>query len=358
MAPWTGSVDMSTVVVTGVAGYLGQKLLAHLEADPAVEHVIGVDVSEPVAGSPKLEFHQLDVRDVRLPKRLVGADAVVHLAFQHDPIRDEDRMASINVEGTANLLEAVAATGVRKLVYPSSATVYGAHPDNDFPLTETSPLRANGDFAYAVHKLETERLVDGFGERHPDVVVTVFRSAIVFGANIDNFVSRMLEAPRLLRVKGHAPPMQFIHEDDVASALALAVREDLDGIYNLSADGWLAAEDVAALWGKRRIEFPEAVAFSVSERLWRAGITTAPPGELHYVMYPWVLDNAKIRATGWAPRFSNGEAVLAAMQAHAEWVTIGRARARKRTIARGTVGSLGLAGALLAVRRSRRRRRA
>lgn len=346
---------MSVVAITGVAGYLGRRLLGRLERDPDVERVVGVDVNEPIAGSPKLQLHELDVRDARLAKVLVGVDTLVHLAFQHDPIRDEALMREVNVGGTRSVLDAAAATGVRKVVYPSSATVYGAHPDNDVPLSEASPVRANADFAYAVHKRETEGLIEAFRREHPDVVVTVLRSAIVFGPTVENFVSRMMEAPRLLTVRGYEPPLQLVHEEDVASALAFAVRADLDGVYNLAADGWLSAAEVLALSGKKRVELPEAVAFSMAERLWRSGLTVAPPGELHYVMHPWVVDNAKLRSAGWTPAYTNREALLEALEAHRNWIALGRARLRKDSLAKGAAATLGAIGAMALVRRARRR---
>jgi nucleoside-diphosphate-sugar epimerase len=344
---------MSVVAVTGVAGYLGQRLLARLES-AGVRRVIGVDVHEP-PGSPIVEFHQIDVRDARIGKAIVGADVVVHLAFQHDPIRDEAKMRSINVEGTRTVLDAAAGAGVRKVVYPSSATVYGARSDNPVPLTEDAPLRANDDFSYAVHKLETERLVEEFRRAHPDVVVTVLRAAIVFGPTVENFVSRMLESPRLMSVRDFAPPLQLLHEEDMADALALAVARDLDGVYNVASDGWLSAGEVAALSGKKRVEIPEAVAFSMAERMWRGGITTAPPGELHYVMHPWVVDNARLRAAGWAPAHTNRETLLEGLEAHRNWISVGRARMRKDSLAKGAAATLGAVGAMALVRRARRR---
>ena len=81
--------NVSIVAVTGVAGYLGRRVLDLLEADDGVQRVIGIDSEEPIAGSPKLEFHLLDVRDARVGKIFVGVDCVVHLAFQHDPIREQ-----------------------------------------------------------------------------------------------------------------------------------------------------------------------------------------------------------------------------------------------------------------------------
>ena len=346
---------MTNVAVTGINGTIGQRLLERLGADADVGRVIGVDIDEPVAGSPKLEFHQADVRDARLGKILVGSDVVVHLAFQHDPIRDTEKMRAMNVDGTRSVLEAAGAVGVRKIVYPSSTTVYGAHPDNDFPLTEDSPLRANTDFAYAAQKAETEGLFVRFRAEHPDVVVTVLRAAVVLGPTVENFISRMLEAPRLLAVKGYAPPFQFVHEEDVADALALAVRSDLDGVYNVAADGWMTADEIVAVTGKKRVELPEAVAFSMAERLWRTGLTTAPPGELHYVMHPWVADNTRLRSAGWIPAHSNRQALDAALEARRSWISLGRARMRKDSLAKGAAATLGAVAAMAVLRRSRSR---
>lgn len=341
--------------MTGVAGYLGRRVLGLLEEDPAVTRVIGVDLEEPVAGSPKLEFHQMDVRDARLGKTLVGVDTVVHLAFQHDPIRDEARMRSVNVEGTTNVFDASAATGVRKIIYPSSAVVYGAHPDNDYPLKETAPLRANEDFAFAAHKLAVERMIEGFRSQHPDIVVTVFRCATVFGPNAENFLTRLMEAPRLTTVRGYEPPLQLVHEDDVASAIALAVDVDLDDVYNVAADGSLSADEVVALSGKKRVELPEGVAFSMAERLWKTGLTTAPPGELLYLMHPWVVDASKLRALGWTPKHSNREALLETIESHRNWITLGRARMRKDSLGKGAAATLGAIGAMALMRRARRK---
>ena len=351
-----GSDRSRVVAVTGVAGYLGRALVDLLADDETVDRIVGIDVAEPMSGTPKLEFHKLDVRDARLVKALPDVDTLVHLAFIVDPMRDEDRMREINVDGTRNVLEAAGATGVRKLVYTSSAGAYGAHPDNPFPLVETSLLRAEPDFAWPWHKLETERMVEAFVEDHPEVVVTVLRPAITFGPNVQNFLSRWLEAPRLMTVKGYLPPMQFVHEEDVASALGFAVKSDLAGAYNVAPDGWLTADEVLELSGKKRVELPEAVAFSLAERLWRIGLSEGPPGELKYLMHPWVVDNAKLKAAGWRPWHTNADALAETLEAHKPWVALGRARVRKDDLAKGAAATLGVVGAMALVRRSRKKR--
>jgi nucleoside-diphosphate-sugar epimerase len=346
----------SIVAVTGVSGSLGTLLVDLLADDPRVERVLGIDVDEPASGSPKLEFHKLDVNDARLAKILPGADVLVHLASVADQMRDEEHMREINVDGTRNVIEAAAATGIRKLVLVSSAGAYGAHADNDVPLLETSPLRAEPDFASSFHRLEMERLIETFVEDHPEVTVSVLRPAITLGANVQNFLSRWLEAPRLMAVKGYEPPMQFVHEEDVASAIGLAVAADVSGAYNVAPDGWLTAGEILELSGKKRVELPEAVAFSLAERMWRIGLSEGPPGELKYLMHPWVVDNAKLKAAGWRPRHTNTDALVETIEAHRSWIALGRARVRKDDLAKGAAATLGVVGAMALMRHARKKR--
>jgi nucleoside-diphosphate-sugar epimerase len=339
-----------------VSGYLGQRLFAVLNADPAIERIVGIDLEDPGLTSPKLEFLRLDVRDPDLAKALTGTDALVHLAYALDPMRDERHMRDINVGGTHSVLDAVGSASVPRLVYVSGGVVYGAHPDNDVPLTERSALRANSDFAYAAHKLECEALVAAFAAGHPATAVTVLRPAIVFGPNVENFLSRALEAPRVVIVRGYAPPLQLVHEEDVAAALALAVRRPMSGVFNVCADGWLEPAEVASITGKRPIELPEHIAFSLAERLWKAGISESPPGELHYLMHPWVMSNDRLRSVGWRPKHTNRETLEEALAAHRPWLSVGRARVRKGDLARGAAATIGAVGAVALMRRRRRRR--
>ncbi len=344
---------MARIGVTGVSGYLGRALLPLLDSDPQVEKVVGVDLRDPPF-SLKLEFHRLDVRDVLLYRLLEGLDTVVHLAFILDPIRDEELMRSVNVGGTENLLRAAERAGVRKLVILSSATVYGAHPDNPVPLTEESPLRANRDFPYAWQKLEVERVAESFAREHPEVVVTVLRPAIVFGPGVQNFISRsLLEAPRVFTVRGYNPPMQFLHEEDAARAIHLAIRKDLPGAYNVAPDGWLQAREVLELVGKGRVELPEGVAFALAERLYRIGLLESPPGELHFIMHPWVISNSRFRQAGWEPAHSNAEALLAAARSKAGQISIGRTSFRRSQVYMSAAAALVLLAVLPIVRRRR-----
>lgn len=337
-----------TVAVTGIGGLLGRRLLARLLDDPAVARVVGLDV-EPPADLPRderLDLRRADVRDPGIGEHLAGIDALVHLAFVLDPMRDEDTMRDVNVGGTRNVFEAAAAAGVRKVVYTSSVVAYGGHSDNDLPLTEESPLRANPGFNYAEHKYEVERwLWPWLEERGGDLTVTVLRPAIVAGPGVENFISRQFELLRPVAVRGYRPPWQFAHVEDVASALQHVVDHDLPGAFNIACEGWISYEELLAVTGTRPIELPEEVAFTLAERLWRLGLAEAPPGELHYIMHPMVMSVDKLVATGWSPQHTNREALRQLHEEHRPYVTLARGvRLRRRDLRVGA----GLTGGLLA----------
>lgn len=346
----TGDPDTLTVAVTGIGGLLGRRVAHRLLGNDRVERIVGLDVAAPtdLPDDPRLDLRQVDIRDARLADQFEGVDVVVHLAFILNPIRDETRMRAVNVDGTRNVFEAAASAGVRKVVYTSSYVVYGGHPDNDFPLTEDSALRANPDFNYAEHKYEIECWLWPWLEEHPELEATVFRPAIVVGRQVDNVVTRQMELPRLPVVKGYRPPWQFVHVDDVAGAIDLAVADDLVGAYNLAAEGWLSFDEALELSGKHALELPETVAFETIERLWRTGLGEAPPGELHYFMHPCVMSVDRLVDAGWRPRYSNREALAELVEEHAGYVNllVVRTTTRRAGITAGAV-VLGLLAAIV-----------
>jgi nucleoside-diphosphate-sugar epimerase len=347
---------MSTVAITGIGGLIGRRLVAELANSTEVERIVGIDARRPEGlHGDRIHLVVADVRDGDLHRHLEGVDTLVHLAFQLDPLRDEVEMRSINVDGTRNLFAAGLAAGVRKIVYVSSGVVYGAHPDNDFPLTEDSPLRANPDFPYAEHKLEIERWLADWSADRETPIVTVLRPTVVAGPGVENFISRQFEAPRATAIRGHRPPMQFVHVDDVASALALTIERDLPGAYNVAPEGWLSFDEMLAVSGARTVEVPEEVAFSLAQRLGAVGLSEVPVGQLHYVMHPWILSPDRLIQAGWRPKRSNRDALVELAEEHQGYVSVGRVRARRRDVKLAAVGFVALGGLLLlrALRRDR-----
>jgi UDP-glucose 4-epimerase len=342
--------------VTGASGYIAGKLIQLLCAEEWVDRVLGFDVVEPDFSHPKFVFDHVDVRNPALESRLKGTEAVVHLAFIMEPIKDEGQMRDVNVNGSQNVFRSAARAGVKRIVYASSATVYGAHPDNEVPLTEESPLRANLDFSYSAHKLEVEYVIREFRDEFPDVAVAVFRPAIVYGPHVDNAWSHVLEMPVVWSVKGFRPPFQFVHEDDVAAALLFAVENELDGPYNLAPNDWMSSDDILAVVGRKRLDLPEPAAFSLAERLWSMNMSEAPAGMLHYVMYPWVVSPEKLQSAGFKCVFSTSDALNATVAHTKGLVRVGKARVRTSDLRKGAVAAAGVLGVAVVARVFRARR--
>jgi len=347
-----------TVAVTGAGGYLAGRLITELCNDESIGKVLGFDVREPNVQHPRFLFDSVDVRDPALEARFNGVDVVVHLAFVMDPIHDEATMRDINVNGSQNVFRSAAKSGVKKVVYTSSAVAYGAHPDNDVPLTEDSPLRANLDFSYAAHKLEVEYVVNEISDAFPAVKFVVFRPAIVFGPNVDNAWSHALELPITFAVQGYKSPLQFVHEDDVTRALHFAVTNDLEGAYNLAPDDWIEHDELVELTGRRPLRLAEPVAFSVLDRMWALKLAEAPAGMLHYVMHPWVVSSKKLQGAGFAFTRTSRETFLETVSRTSDYVRLGKTRLKRSDLTKGALASAGAVGALVTLRTAKKRRAA
>ncbi|HYL52441.1 MAG TPA: NAD-dependent epimerase/dehydratase family protein [Acidimicrobiia bacterium] len=301
------------IAVTGVSGFLGQRLLPLLDASPRVDRVVGLDVRDPARRARKLEFHRTDVLGAELTPYLRGVSAIVHLAAVPGPSPDDTLFRRVNVDGTRRLLDAAGAVGVRKIIRPSSASVYGAWPNNPVPITEDTALRPSPHFLPAIVDAECERLLAVWAQAQHGRVGTRLRIAPVVGVGAHSLFAAVAIGRAPVRVRGAARPVQVVHVDDAAAALEIATDKDLDGAFNVAADGWLTAEEVASLLPGRRAP---ALSYELAERVlsvaWSTGLGDAPASVLPYLVHPWVVGNDRLKAAGWKPQHSNDEAILLA----------------------------------------------
>lgn len=348
---------MTTVAITGAAGRLGQHVRERVRALDSVDRVVAIDAA-PITDPGDADGRRVDVTDAAaVAAALHDADVVVHLAVRLDPHDDLTAMRRVNVDGTRHVLDGAAAGGARTVVLASSAAVYGAHPDNEVPLTEDSPLRANPDFPYVEHCREVEQGLAGWRDTHPGVTVTSLRLAMVVGAGVDDMVTHALLGPRLPSVRGHRPPFQFVHVDDAAAAFAHAVEHDLPGAYNVAAEGWLSFDEIAAILGRRALDVPEEVAFTAVERLAALGLSELPVGAVHYLMHPWVVSVDRLVATGWRPQHSNRDAAAQLAAELGDRLVVGRVATTRRQVRQTAAVGASVAGGLLALGIAARRRR-
>lgn len=336
----------TTTAVVGVSTPAGRAVLRHLSDDDprgSARRVLAVDARTPDMPPPGVEIRTMDPRDRLLPLALEGSDTVVHCAFTEDLAASPDTLYGTNVGGTRNVLQAASKAGVTHLVVLSSAMVYGAHPDNPLPLHEDDPLRANPGFAYAYQRQLVEELVMQWAADHPKAIVTILRVAPLMGFGVDNAAVRRLLGPRLVVPTGLGAPWQFVHVDDVGRAVVVAIEQQLDGIFNVAADGWLSTVEVANHIGRKVQQIGHSTLAEVLGRGTDLQLSPAPAEVLPYMLHPWVLATDRLRAHGWQARHGNREILTAFAREHVDEVAIGvltfsRSRVRRVAAAVAVVG--------------------
>jgi UDP-glucose 4-epimerase len=264
------------VAVTGPTGEIGKPLMSELERRAEVGSVLGMARSpfDPAdEGWKKVAYRRGDILDRgALAALFDGADVAVHLAFAIFGSREETRQ--VNLQGTRNVFETAIKAGVKRLVYASSVAAYGFHPENPQPLGEEVPARGSEDFYYSRQKAELEDLLDELLSGS-DVEAYVFRPCIVAGPRATMLIQQTVEAVRvgdpvpLVRrgveklplvaplLPDPGTPMQLVHHDDVARAMAAAICGDGPaGVYNLAGDGEIRVRDIARALGWRWLPVP------------------------------------------------------------------------------------------------------
>jgi UDP-glucose 4-epimerase len=309
-------------VITGGSGYIGGRLTELLAREDGTERVVNLDVRGPDVPWPKTVFVQGDVRDRAAMRELLERerpDALVHLAFLLDPIHDEALMYDIDVNGTQAVLEAASDAGTGQVLVTSSASAYGAFPDNPVPIAEDHPVRGQPDFSYARDKAEADRVCQLWAADHPDRVMTIVRPTIVFGPNVDNYISRGWENSAFIPVMdGVETEFQLVHEDDVVTAISGLLDAREGGAFNLAADGTMTWRESGELIGVRVREMSFRTVYRIYSWAWRlhAPRVEAPPGNLHFLHHPWQVSNEKLKAAiGWEPTYDTRRTFEQTMQA-------------------------------------------
>jgi nucleoside-diphosphate-sugar epimerase/phosphohistidine swiveling domain-containing protein len=228
------------IAVTGASGVLGRGLAARLLSQGY--DVAGIARHRPESWSSAADFVEADIRDAAAVKRaLAGADIVAHCAWVKSPGHDDQLSQQVNIGGTVNVLEAMAETGAGRIVFASSAHVYGGGAAAKTEHDATAPLCADGRQQAQVE----EMLADS------DRDWVAIRSALVLGRGVDNWVRRLLALPVL--PDGSADhPIQVVHLDDALQLFVRAIVDDeIDsGPVNLAAPGELTFRQVAAALGR------------------------------------------------------------------------------------------------------------
>lgn len=267
---------------------------------------------------------------------LTEVESVIHLAFSEDS----------DQRNLIGLLELASEAEISRLVVVSSAMVYGAWPNNSVPLSEDAAVRPNPESTFAVHQADAERTALEWADLNPDRQVTILRPTAVASPNASGLIGEALLAAAPIRTRRDEPPQQFVHLDDLATAVATVVQLEDSGVFNVAPDGWLTAREVKDLVGARpTIRLPIPLPGRLDRYVARRVGHQAPTGLLPYTRYPWVVANDRLRSTGWVPRYGNDQVFVAA-DAGMPWDSMNAKQRQNVSLGLGATAVIGLLYAL------------
>ena len=318
------------VIVTGVAGQIGVRLLPFL----SLYDVTGIDSVPPATDLP-LRFESLDLAKEESCMQLTSMIqelkpiGVVHLAFDPNSpghnVTDADSTWHSSVAGTARVMEAITEANrdvhvVEKFIYQSNVLVYG--PDISEPANEDSPLAA-ADFPFALQQMEADQVVKQRAPALRGCSVFMLRPQLVVGTGLHNYLLDALRgAPQgdgkraqRLRDKGERisyvlpygndylqKRKQFLHVDDMVRLGAyLLARTEPESqrltLLNASSRGdALTVEQCVKAAQATLKRAPGKLGLEkVLQYRWNAGISSVAPEFLPYIIGDSLLNTDRLQ---------------------------------------------------------------
>lgn len=217
------------VTVTGGAGFLGSHLVAHLAARGARLRVVDnlAAANANAARNVLAEFIPADICDPsQITAALADSEVVFHLAALADPRVCQGHAGwafDVNVAGTRQVLDA--AQGARRIVFLSSAAVYG--DPVRLPIDEGHPL--NGQDVYALAKLAAEQVCRMY--LRTGLPVTIIRNFNTFGPRqssnflIPQMITQALREGRI-EIWNREPIRDYLYVENLVEALRMVVEAD------------------------------------------------------------------------------------------------------------------------------------
>jgi UDP-glucose 4-epimerase len=303
--------------ITGGAGFIGSSLADRL-VDRGVEVVIVDDfrtgrrefVAEALK-SPAVRLVEGDVLDMAvLEDAIAGCDWVFHLQANADvrrglehPRRDLEQ----NTIATANVLEAMRARGVRRIVFSSSGSVYGEPAV--YPTPEDAPFPVQSSL-YGASKLAGEGLIAAYAAGYGFTGV-ICRFVSILGerythGHVFDFYRALKRDPTRLQVLGDGrQEKSYLHIDDCLGAILTAVerhREEPGAhIYNLGTEETMTVEESVGVIAEH---------LALRPRIEHTGGRRGWIGDSPLI----ALDIARVRSLGWRPRLTIRQALVCTLE--------------------------------------------
>jgi nucleoside-diphosphate-sugar epimerase len=238
------------VLVTGTLGYIGVEMVPVLRK--AGHEVVGLDTGfydecDFSAPPDKVETLRVDLREVT-PAHLKGFDAVIHLAaLSNDPLGDLNRNITydINLHASVRLARAAKEAGVKRFLFSSSCSLYGAGSDGY--LDENAAF--NPVTAYGESKVRVEQEVSSMADASYTPVY--LRNATAYGVSrrlradivVNNLVGHAITTGKVLLQSDGTPWRPLVHIGDIIHAFECCLTAPQEAIHNQAFNVGRTAEN-------------------------------------------------------------------------------------------------------------------
>lgn len=285
------------VLIPGISGMIGQGV-ALLLRDEGHE-VYGID-RRPWPDAPKgIEIFEVDLRKRAAEDvfRKIRPQVVVHMATVTHLLEKSDERYRINLGGTRAVVEHAKKYGVEHVIFVGRHTYYGAAPDSPLYHTEDEPPMGLASFPELADLVASDLYAGSALWRHREFATSVLRLCYTLGPAGHGTLGTFVRGPRVPTILGHDPLFQFMHELDVARAIALTVEKRPVGVFNVAGPQPVPLSIIIEETGRSAVALPE---FVFSAALGRFGLPRLPAGALQHIKYPITIDASAFRkATGF-----------------------------------------------------------
>lgn len=308
---------MRSVLVTGAATPIGERLVRNLIADTRVDHVLAVgmepeETALPLSRTNRLTYRKVDLRRSRRvhellfgPARDLGVEVVVHLAEDSRVYREGRRVRAQNVEALRSMLElADRHPTIRRLVVKSHAVVYKVSLDLPVLVTEDHPLNITKSVPQYIRDRVEADLTACARMGLADCEIVVLRCAEALAPGTGSQLFEFLSAPIALRPAGFDPMINAATIADIVHGIELATHGSGEGVFNIPGYDTLPLSTAMARWGTPGLPMPGSLIrplytlrHMVSGANFSYGINR---GRMHYGL---ILDGTRAREVlGYTPQ--------------------------------------------------------
>lgn len=302
------------VLILGISGAVAQRVALRLR--DSGHSVIGIDTRPWADAPPDIEMHLEDLRkrpaeDVFRTRR---PEAVVHMATVTSLRVQGEERHRINLGGTRVVFEHCQAYGVKHAVFVGRHTFYGAAPDSALYHTEDEPPKELASFPELADLVAADLYASTALWRNPELTTSVLRVCYTLGPSAQGTLAMFLRGRRVPMVAGYDPLFQFMHEDDVAAAIALTVEKRARGVFNVAGPQPLPLSVIVRHAQRQPVPLPMVV---LRQLIGRFGLPRLPSGALYHLQYPIVVDARAFRqATGFAHQYDEVRTIQSFLDAH------------------------------------------